>query len=389
MKKSTVWTECNGWNAFFLFHRLTPILKVGFQFGTSRVPCGPCLHAGHRTVGGLGPFGWVPWPDVDGWLNIWCWHAADAERPGWIQFARMCLNMLIRVHFVLRSISWLSIIRVFTSICHMLFQHFQFFSYPSPTFIAFLFFILWNHDNHPRKSEEYKKKKEEAKKFLYAAVGKQVPDLEDAQLELEMVGGCWKVWGGVSQGAFCACKNWPWIRTGWCLSLLELPWLTGASCGSQLALTDRASEISWNFRIFVVKCSNARGLRVQAPEMLPGHKTPLEGRPPDILPRTNFQWPAFAIPAWRFHTSKPAFSQVSICVATVPLLVTSSARQHPTLWQGLKKRWPRHWCSRCGHEWTHLCQQYPECPRALGCSCHLLRNVMRDCQAMARMWYLV
>jgi len=101
--------------------------------------------------------------------------------------------MLIRVHFVLRSISWLFIIRVFTAICHMLFQHFQFFSYPSPTFIAFLFFILWNHDNHPRKSEEYKKKKEEAKKFLYAAVGKQVPDLEDAQLELEMVGGCWKV----------------------------------------------------------------------------------------------------------------------------------------------------------------------------------------------------
>lgn len=75
----------------------------------------------------------------------------------------------------------------------MFFQHFLFFSYPGPTFIAFLFFLLWNHDNHPRKSEEYKKKKEEAKKFLYAAVGKQVPDLEDAQLELDMVGRCWKV----------------------------------------------------------------------------------------------------------------------------------------------------------------------------------------------------
>jgi len=34
----------------------------------------------------------------------------------------------------------------------------------------------------PRKSEEYKKKKEEAKEFLYAAVSKQVPDLEDARL---------------------------------------------------------------------------------------------------------------------------------------------------------------------------------------------------------------
>ena len=32
----------------------------------------------------------------------------------------------------------------------------------------------------PRKSEEYKKKKEEAKEFLYAAVSKQVPDLKDA-----------------------------------------------------------------------------------------------------------------------------------------------------------------------------------------------------------------
>ena len=56
------------------------------------------------------------------------------------------------------------------------------------------------NDNDPRKSEEYKKKKEEAKKFLYAAVSKQVPDLEDAQLE-----GGWK-WldAGFHRGmAFC------------------------------------------------------------------------------------------------------------------------------------------------------------------------------------------
>ena len=34
-----------------------------------------------------------------------------------------------------------------------------------------------------RKSEEYKKKKREARDFLYAAVGKQVPNLEDAGLK--------------------------------------------------------------------------------------------------------------------------------------------------------------------------------------------------------------
>jgi len=78
----------------------------------------------------------------------------------------------------------------------------------------------WAHLDE--KSEEYKKKKEEAKKFLYAAVGKQVPDLED-RVVLELVG---------------------------------------------TPLTHRR---------FLRKPAGTYGLRVQAPEMLPGHKTPLEG----------------------------------------------------------------------------------------------------------------
>ena len=77
-------------------------------------------------------------------------------------------------------------------------------------------------DGYLRKSEEYKKKKDEAKKFLYEAVRKQVPDLED-RVVLELVG---------------------------------------------TPLTHRR---------FLRKPSGAYGMRVKAPEMLPGHKTPLEG----------------------------------------------------------------------------------------------------------------
>lgn len=71
-------------------------------------------------------------------------------------------------------------------------------------------------------SSEYKKKKQEARDFLYSAVAKQVPDLED-RVVLELVG------------------------------------------------TPRTH------RRFLRKPSGTYGLRVQAPEMLPGHKTPLEG----------------------------------------------------------------------------------------------------------------
>lgn len=73
----------------------------------------------------------------------------------------------------------------------------------------------WAHLDE--KSEEYKKKKEEAKEFLYAAVSKQVPDLED-RVVLELVG---------------------------------------------TPLTHRR---------FLRKPSGSYGLRVKAPEMLPGHK---------------------------------------------------------------------------------------------------------------------
>lgn len=379
MKKSTVWTKGNGGNAFFLFHCLTPILKVGFQFGTSRVPCGPCLHAGHRTVGGLGPFGWVPWPDVDGWLNIWCWHAADADLHGcaWTcWFPSFCAQIYFSVihHWSVYS----NLPYAFSTV---------------PVFLLLVvapilpslppsFFSCGIMTTTQGKVKNTKRRKRRPRNSC-------TPLSANRSLIWKMLNWNWKWLADVGRfliGSFIGCflcKNWLWIRTGWCLSLLELPWLTGASCGSQLALTDRTSEISWNSRIFVVKCSNARGLRVQAPEMLPGHKTPLEGRP-----FAHFGIIGGDLPLpWRFHTSKAAFvAKVSICVATVPLLVASSASTASTL--ALKKRWPRHWCSRCGHEWTHLCQQYPECPRALGCSCHLLRNVMRDCQTMARMWYL-
>ncbi|OLP93908.1 Prolycopene isomerase, chloroplastic [Symbiodinium microadriaticum] len=71
-------------------------------------------------------------------------------------------------------------------------------------------------------SSEYKKKKQEARDFLYSAVARQVPDLED-RVVLELVG------------------------------------------------TPRTH------RRFLRKPSGTYGLRVQAPEMLPGHKTPLEG----------------------------------------------------------------------------------------------------------------
>jgi len=71
-------------------------------------------------------------------------------------------------------------------------------------------------------SEEYKKKKAEARDFLYAAVERQIPDAKDRAV-LEMVG---------------------------------------------TPLTHRR---------FLRKPSGSYGPRVMAPEMLPGHKTPLEG----------------------------------------------------------------------------------------------------------------
>eukprot|EP00931_Biecheleriopsis_adriatica_P056455 TRINITY_DN33449_c0_g1_i1.p1 TRINITY_DN33449_c0_g1~~TRINITY_DN33449_c0_g1_i1.p1 ORF type:complete len:615 (-),score=126.59 TRINITY_DN33449_c0_g1_i1:50-1894(-) len=71
-------------------------------------------------------------------------------------------------------------------------------------------------------SEEYKHKKQEARDFLYAAVEKQIPDLRD-RVVLELVG---------------------------------------------TPLTHRR---------FLRKPQGTYGLRVKAPEMLPGHKTPLEG----------------------------------------------------------------------------------------------------------------
>eukprot|EP00930_Biecheleria_cincta_P083874 TRINITY_DN73376_c0_g1_i1.p1 TRINITY_DN73376_c0_g1~~TRINITY_DN73376_c0_g1_i1.p1 ORF type:complete len:616 (-),score=95.80 TRINITY_DN73376_c0_g1_i1:293-2140(-) len=78
----------------------------------------------------------------------------------------------------------------------------------------------WAHLDE--KSDVYQKKKLEARDFLLAAVKKQIPDIED-RLVLELVG---------------------------------------------TPLTHRR---------FLRKPSGTYGLRVQAPEMLPGHKTPLEG----------------------------------------------------------------------------------------------------------------
>jgi len=78
----------------------------------------------------------------------------------------------------------------------------------------------WAHLDE--KSEEYKKKKAEARDFLCAAIKKQIPDLEE-RIVLEMVG------------------------------------------------TPQTHSR------FLRKPSGTYGLRVEAPEMLPGHKTPLEG----------------------------------------------------------------------------------------------------------------
>ncbi len=335
-----------------------------------------------------------------------CCGWGNAERHGWIWFAQMCLNMLILFHFVLRSISWIFlvimwfIIGVFAAICHM----FSSFSLAGCcSYLAFSASLLFfsgveSMTTTQGKVKNTKRRKRRPRSFCTPLSANR--SLIWKMLNWKGVGNGWMQGfiGGWLFVFLCFCKNWLWIRTGWCLSLLELPWHTGASCESQQALTDRAPEISWNSLEDVEQSSSFLWAMPKDCECKPlkcCQDTRLLWKADHVtlqflgvgLERIFrlFQWPAFAISAWRFHTSKPAFHRFP------HVWRQYGSWWHPqcnsiTLWWRRKKRWLRHWCSRCGHEWTHLCQQYPECPRALGRSCHLLRNVMRDCQTMARTW---